>query len=89
MSIELPAYTAQERHVLRQLAGVVGTLDYWRAQRAVLERQLSCTPSQLRRERLIRDLFEARRREVAATLDLRDGAAYVAGLVAPAAEPAP
>ena len=68
---------------------LVSSLDHWRAHCTALERHLSYQPDGPRREALIRELFAARQAEQQSILDLRDGTAYLVGLVAPAAEQAP
>jgi hypothetical protein len=76
-----PAFTSQERHTLRCLGAIAGSLDFWRAQCVALERRLAYTPGGPARVRLLRDLLAAREGEERAIRDLRDGAVHLVGLV--------
>lgn len=73
----VPTFTSQERHILKQLWSIIGSLDYRRRQAATLERELADCRNDRQRQALMKELFEARRAEEKSVLDLRDGA-YVA-----------
>ncbi len=78
-----PAFTNRERHTLRQLGSLVQSLDYTRQRCTALERAIVGVPEGFKRDRLIRSLFDARRAEECAVLNLRDGTAHLVGLVRP------
>ncbi len=75
--------TTQERFVVRQLGAIAGTFDYHRLTCIGLEQAIAGCPQGRRREQLLRNLLAARQAEHAATLDLRDAAIYLAGMIRP------
>jgi hypothetical protein len=83
--ISTPVFTAQERHILRQLWSIAATLDHRRQTAAALERQLAECSEEWRRRFLLRDLLAARQAEESTILDLRDGVYRACSLVGPMA----
>jgi hypothetical protein len=81
--IGTPVFTAQERHILKQLWSIAATLDHRRQTAAALERQLAECPEEWRRRFLLRDLLAARQAEESTILDLRDRVCHVCSLVGP------
>ena len=81
--MNVPVFSTQERHVLRQLWSIVATLDHRRQSATALERQLADCPDDTQRRFLLRDLLAARQAEESTILDLRDGVYHACSLVGP------
>jgi hypothetical protein len=79
----LPAFHSQERHALRCLASVLGSVDFYGRRCAALEKRIATLPDGPARRSLLAELFATRQEEAKASTDLRDLSSYLVGLIPP------